>query len=209
LGKIDFVWIDRGCFRWYKNLALANFFQPRLVCCLQEVSVNRIYLLFLSILILVVLAGCASGNADVATDRNSSGFDEYGYNEVARIFNGPADGVDRNLDGTVWGDPTYGADHLTMKWNREWDRGNDENWANGPYDAWENNEWNGKVPGGSGEVWHYKIIWIGSPANSTNPRWRDGGAGVWGQFEIVMSQGTAGEHFWDLHANPTGYGGPH
>jgi hypothetical protein len=40
------------------------------------------------------------------------GFDEYGYNPTARNFVGAADGVDRNLDGTVWGDPTYANDHL-------------------------------------------------------------------------------------------------
>src|SRR5665811_1771876 len=74
------------------------------------------------------------------------GFDELGYNEQARVFNGPADGVDGILDGMVWGDPTYANDHLVMKWNAEWDRGNAENWSQPPYAAWEDNEWNGKVP---------------------------------------------------------------
>src|SRR3990167_355186 len=60
---------------------------------------------------------------------SAGGFDQYGYNDTARIFNGPADGVDRSLDGTVWGDPTYASDHLSMKWNAEWDRGNDEGWT--------------------------------------------------------------------------------
>ncbi len=35
----------------------------------------------------------------------AGGFDEYGYNYTARVFSGPADGVDRTLDGTVWGTP--------------------------------------------------------------------------------------------------------
>ena len=113
----------------------------------------------------------------------------------------------RNLDGTVWGDPTYANDHLVMKWTSEWDRGNDENWANPPYEkAWTSNEWNGQVSGGSGEIWHYKIVWVGSDLQSS-PYWRSGGYALWGQFEVIMSHGSvANEHFWDAHARPTGYG---
>jgi hypothetical protein len=135
----------------------------------------------------------------------AGGFDEFGYNDAARIFNGLADGIDRILDGKVWGDPYYANDKLVMKWNAEWDRGNDEKWANPPYDAWENNEWNGKVPGGSGEVWFYKIKWVGPCTNyETFP---DGGYCIWGQFEVLMDHGIAGvEHIWFTHANPAGYG---
>ncbi len=94
-----------------------------------------------------------------------------------------------------------------MKWNSEWDRGNEEGWSNPPYDAWENNEWNGQVDGGSGEVWHYKIKWVGTELENSD-RWEDGGYAIWGQFEVIMSQGTADGHFWDCHAIATGYGGP-
>jgi hypothetical protein len=74
-------------------------------------------------------------------------------------------------------------------------------------DAWEDNEWNGKVPGGSGETWHYKIVWVG-PELEDSPCWRDGGYEIWGEFDVIMSHGTvANEHFWDAHAIPTGYGG--
>jgi len=136
----------------------------------------------------------------------AKGFDEFGYNYDARIFVGPADGVDRNSDGTVWGDSTYANDHLVMKWNAEWDRGNDEGWANPPYAAWTDNEWNGKVPGGSGYAEHYKIIWVGTELESS-PYWKDGGYAVWGQFEVIMDQGTYdGEHIWYAHAIPCGYG---
>ena len=138
---------------------------------------------------------------------SAGGFDQYGYNDTARIFNGPADGVDRSLDGTVWGDPTYASDHLSMKWNAEWDRGNDEGWTDlAGYDAWINNNWSGQAPDGSGEVWHYKIVWIGAcgPDGTTLP---DGGYCIWGQFEVIFSQGSvANEHFWDAHASPAGYG---
>lgn len=140
---------------------------------------------------------------------SAGGFDEFGYNDVAGIFVGPADGVDRVLDGKVWGDPTYANDLLIMKWNSEWDRGNDENWSNPPYDAWENNEWNGAVPGGSGSVWHYKIGWVGDCAADPTlvP---EGGYCIWGQFAVLMDQGvdlTSGPmHLWYAHASPAGYG---
>src|SRR3989344_3143644 len=90
------------------------------------------------------------------------GFDDNGYNNNANLFNGTgsqwceAGGQAPNcLD--VW---SY--DNLIMKWNDEWNRGNEEYWANGPYKAWTSNEWNGNTENGSGEVWHYKIIWVGT-----------------------------------------------
>src|SRR4030042_7110341 len=133
------------------------------------------------------------------------GFDQFGYNYDARIFVGPADGVDRILDGKVWGDPTYANDHLVMKWSRAWD---DARFNGAPWtcDAWENNEWNGAAPGGSGEVWHYKIVWVG-PELEDSPCWRPGGYPVWGEFEVIMDHGTTAdaEHVWYAHGEPSGY----
>ncbi len=140
-----------------------------------------------------------------AVEGVGTGYDQYGYNYTAMMFQGPADGVDRNLDGTVWGDPTYAKDHLVMKWSKAWNdaRYNGAAWTP---NAWEDNEWNGKVPGGSGEVWHYKISWVGSQLQSS-PYWKAGGYPIWGQFEVIFSQGTtANQHFWETHANPAGYG---
>lgn len=134
-----------------------------------------------------------------------TGFDQFGYNYQARIFTGVADGVDRSLDNAVWGDPKYAKDRLVMKWSKTWDdaRFNGALWTS---DAWEDNEWNGKVPGGSGEVWHYKIVWVGK-ALENSPYWRPGGYAIWGEFEVIFSQGTvANQHFWDTHAKPAGYG---
>lgn len=135
------------------------------------------------------------------------GFDQYGYNYDARLFQGAADGVDRNLDGTVWGDATYGKDRLVMKWSKAWDaaRFGGEAWT---ADAWEDNEWNGMFPGGSGQVWHYKVIWVG-PALQSSQYWRPGGYAIWGEFEVIMDQGvdkTLGAlHSWFAHAAPNGY----
>lgn len=148
--------------------------------------------------------GMSSGEV---TSAAGGGFDDLGYNRTARIFNGAADGVDGTLDGTYYGWADYAADHLKMKWNAEWDRGNAEGWSdpNG-YRAWIDNQWNGKVPGGSGETWHYRIKWVGACGAAGTPT-GTGGYCIWGQFEVVLSHGTsANQHFWDAHAVPAGFG---
>ncbi len=137
------------------------------------------------------------------------GFDEFGYNRTARIFNGPVSGwcLARGASADCMG--IYSNDRLVMKWNAEWDRGNTEGWSNPPYNAWENNEWNGAFPGGSGAVWHYKIVWVGACGPDYTPL-PNGGYCIWGQFEVIMDQGVDPSygpgHFWFAHANPTGYG---
>ena len=138
----------------------------------------------------------------------TGGFDQYGYNEKARVFVGLADGVDRSNDGKVWGDPTYAKDHLVMKWNAQWDNCNANGYDNPTYclGAWTDNEWNGNVQGGSGVTEHYKIIWVGS-AGELSPYWRDGGYLVWNNYEVIMDQGTdTTGHVWYAHGIPNGYG---
>jgi hypothetical protein len=148
------------------------------------------------------------------------GFDEFGYNYQARVFVGTGEswamgklGYSHELAEAYMG--AYAHDQIVMKWNAEWDRGNDEGWSNGPYAAWTTNEWNGKAGrewdggkvAGSGEVWHYKIIWVG-PELADSLYWRDGGYAIWGEFEVVMDQGTSGEgHIWFTLAKPNGLGG--
>lgn len=139
----------------------------------------------------------------------AGGFDQYGYNDTARIFNGTGESwsLAKGLPADYLG--AYANDKLIMKWNSEWDRGNAENWLKGPYKAWEDNEWNGMFPGGSGAVWHYKIVWVGDYAADPSliP---EGGYGIWGQFATIMDQGIdpayGPGHMWFAHANPTGYG---
>jgi len=139
-----------------------------------------------------------------------NGFDQYGYNRTARIFNGPASGwcLEQGRPADCLG--IYSNDKLTMKWNAEWDRGNAENWANPPYAAWENNEWNGAFPGGSGAVWHYKIKWIGGCVDGTPLP--DGGYCIWGQFDVIQDHGIDPNigpgHIWFALAKPNGYGVP-
>ncbi|MEK9136262.1 MAG: hypothetical protein AAB393_04000 [Bacteroidota bacterium] len=141
---------------------------------------------------------------------SKGGFDEFGYNRTARIFNGTGASwsLQRGYPADYLG--IYANDKIVMKWNSEWDRGNAENWTNPPYGAWLNNEWNGKgVEDGSGAVWHYKIKWVG-PCGANNTPLPDGGYCIWGQFEVLMDQGIDPNigpgHLWFAHANPTGYG---
>ena len=141
---------------------------------------------------------CQLANGNIA----ATGFDYLGYNRCAGIFNGPADGTDKVLDGKVWGDPTYAKDHLKMKWNSAWDECNANRSPENCAGAWTDNQWNGKVPGGSGETWHYKIKWVGACGALGTPT-GDGGYCIWGEYQVVMSHGTvANQHFWDAHANP-------
>jgi hypothetical protein len=166
------------------------------------ISVKRLALF--GVLLVVAMGSALSVAA-------AGGFDQYGYNDSARIFNGPADGLDGNLDGTVYGDPTYAKDKLTMKWNAAWDACNDA----GNLDpdacsgAWLNNEWNGKVKGGSNTVWHYKIVWIG-PCGVDGTPTGDGGYCLWGAYEVLQDKGTDPSvgpgTIWYAHAKPNGYG---
>lgn len=136
--------------------------------------------------------------------------DGPGYNYQARIFVGTAiQWCMAKVGNLAWCNSFLGNtinDKLVMKWNSEWDRGNAEHWLNPPYSAWEDNEWNGASPGGSGSVWHYKIKWFG-PCGADGTLLPDGGYCIWGQFDVLMDQGTAGGvHIWYDLAKPNGYG---
>ncbi len=98
-------------------------------------------------------------------------------------------------------------DTLAMKWNQQWINCNNNGYNNATYcaGAWVDNEINGKVPGGDGAVWHYKIIWVGSTANQSS-YWAPGGYSVWGNYEVIMDQGTNSTgHFFNTLAKPNGY----
>lgn len=163
---------------------------------------RRVVILGFSLSLLLILA--LNGTAAAAT-----GFNEYGYNYTARLFNGTGESwsLAKGLPADYLG--IYAPDKLVMKWNAEWDRGNAEGWSNPPYAAYEDNEWNGMKAGGSGAVWHYKIIWVGSELEDSD-LWREGGYAIWGQFEVIMDQGKDPSygpgHMWFSKAIPCGYG---
>lgn len=159
----------------------------------------------------VVLAALAVSLAVPTAAGAQGGFDQYGYNDTARVFVGT--GSNWCLAGGQAADclGIYSADQLVMKWNAAWDAcnvaGNDD--ASACLGAWVDNEWNGKVDGGSGQVWHYKIIWVGS-AGESSPYWLAGGYSVWGNYEVIMDQGidpnVGPGHWWFARATPDGYG---
>ncbi len=162
----------------------------------------------------VVMGGMVMAGQPEALDQLAAAggaFDQYGYNEKARIFQGPADGIDRVLDGKVWGDSTYAKDTLVMKWNSQWDACNDAGNDNiaACVGAWTDNEWNGAKAGGSGETWHYKIIWVGSQGEAS-PYWKAGGYLIWGNYEVLMDQGVTRDggpvHIVGAKSTPNGYG---
>jgi hypothetical protein len=151
-------------------------------------------------------------NLNKTSGGEGKGFDEFGYNRNAGIFNGT--GLSWCMGKLGWDETAcrtymgkYANDRLVMKWNAEWDRGNYEGWTDVSYDAWENNQWNGNVEGGSGEVWHYKIVWVGDCMADPNlvP---EGGYCIWNQFAVLMDHGTNADkvHEFLAHAKPSGYG---
>lgn len=148
---------------------------------------------------------CTLTNGDVA-DR---GVDQWGYNRCARIFNGTYSSwcVEGGAATDCMG--IYSPDKLVMKWNAAWDTCNDLGTAEACAGAWTDNEVNGKIAGGSGEVWHYKIQWVGTCGADYTPI-ADGGYCVWGSYEVLMDQGIdpnfGSGHFWNALAKPNGYG---
>ncbi|MDO8424279.1 MAG: hypothetical protein Q7S54_01565 [bacterium] len=176
------------------------------------------------ILIMFVTAACgqspapaaptaltAFGSSDFMLNATTGGgFDQYGYNRRARIFNGTGSSWCLARGAAVNCLGIYSPDKLVMKWNDEWDRGNAEGWSdpNG-YRAWESNEWNGNCAGCSGAVWHYKIQWVGACGADGTPL-ADGGYCVWGQFEVLQDHGQDPNlgpgHIWFAQAKPGGYG---
>lgn len=152
-----------------------------------------------------------SAAVTLAAKPADKGFDAFGYNYNAGNFVGTgSEWCQGKLGWTETVCDAYMApyqnDHLKMKWSKAWD---DARFHGGDWtcDAWVDNQWNGAIPGGSGEVWHYRIVWVGEELEASDC-WRPGGSPIWGSFEILMDHGTAGgDHEWWTHANPAGYGG--
>ena len=159
-------------------------------------------------------ASAAAPTCTIEGKTYSRGFDVFGYNSCARNFVGKFGGWCADY-GAEWDcsapgfEPwvPFANDHLVMKWNAEWDRGNAENWTKPPYSAWTDNELNGMGRNGSKVTEHAKIRWIG--ACTEGEMLPDGGYCIWGIFEAVMDQGMDnGTRYVLAHATPGGYGVP-
>jgi hypothetical protein len=153
------------------------------------------------------LVGFSSVPASAGT---SGGFNQYGYNWTANTFVGTYAQwcASENIAAVSCSAYTFGSvnDLLIMKWNAAWNNCNNGlGSATACAGAWVDNESNGMVPGGSGYVWHYKIVWSSSCALTDTPP--PGGYCVWGDYATLMDQGTyAGIHTFNALTTPNGYG---
>lgn len=143
-------------------------------------------------------AGCTTIQDGTLLDSNGNplvlGYDQFGYNYQSHMFNGTYDSVDRNLDGTFWGQAgDFVNDRLRMKWSDDWlsnkdcsgdgklDRGSPSsagwpttsqgwltNHVEGDYDS------DGDGTEDAHYTWFVKIVWVGP------------GGPLWGQYAIIQ-----------------------
>lgn len=141
-------------------------------------------------------SGCATIAGGTITDSAGNplvlGYDHFGYNYQAHIFNGTYDSSDRVLDGMYWGDPSsadYADDGLIMKWSDAWlanvdcnadgklDRGLVDGVVGGTSRGWLTNQNQGDYTDAAGDLQHYtyfaKIVWVGP------------GGPLWGEYQII------------------------
>ncbi|MEN8041732.1 MAG: hypothetical protein ABFR95_09535 [Actinomycetota bacterium] len=140
---------------------------------------------------------------DSAGNPISIGFDEFGYNYQAHMFNGTYDSSDRKMDGMYWGqEGDFVDDKLMMKWSDSWlanvdcdgdgklDRGLVDGVVNGVSMGWLTNHVVGDYTDADGIVQHtsefIKIGWVGPEAGD-----------LWGQYTIIQeiyNDSGTGEH---------------
>lgn len=126
---------------------------------------------------------------DSAGNPVALGYDEFGYNYQAHMFNGTYDSSDRKLDGKYWGQTgDFVDDKLMMKWSDPWlanvdcngdnklDRGLVDGTVGGTSLGWLTNEVIGDYSDENGDH-HFtdflKIVWTGP------------GSPLWGQYTII------------------------
>ncbi|GMR19600.1 MAG: hypothetical protein BMS9Abin36_0195 [Gammaproteobacteria bacterium] len=153
----------------------------------------------------------------------TTGYDEWGYNYGARIFNG---GYCDAYRDAAWCQP-YKDDDLMMKWNDAWlsnkdcdfDGKLDRHFGVSSYigsGAWLTNHMSGKVDvNGKQRKWTYFIKIVAAPADAVNTGgiWYTAegtelGPVIWGQFAIIQevyNDPSAGAH-GILYKSPTGPG---
>jgi len=173
---------------------------------------------------LVVLSFCAAGQAqaqvtctpvkiqaggvvDSANNSVKTGYDKYGYNYVAHLFNGLVDNYTRPTEVV-----TDGTENLVMKWSDDWlanvscaeftgvnvgklARGYDAKagTVTGTSMGWCTNHFEGDYLGEDGEMHHYtyfvKIVYVGPPPVGSPDPWGGdvsvGGKRIWGQYAVV------------------------
>lgn len=135
-----------------------------------------------------VPASCATIKDGTITDVKgnpiSVGYDQYGYNYQAHMFNGYVDNFSRPAV------PVTSGDKLNMKWSDAWlanvdcnhdgklDRGLVDGVVSGISMGWLTNQYNGSYIDGNGNTQKYtdfyKIVWVGP------------GGDLWGQYHVIQ-----------------------
>ena len=182
---------------------------------------KTIFLGMLSVLLLSVLVFSGVGNTTIANAKNMSctaiqsgelidsagnilkvGYDMWGYNYQARLFNGTYCDAYRDA---AWCQP-YAEDNLLMKWNDAWISNKDcdgdgtldrhygfENYIGSG--AWLTNQQSGEYEGENGEVckWNYFVKIVAAPADAyaADGYWyaangTEIGASIWGEFAVIQ-----------------------
>ena len=133
--------------------------------------------------------------ADVNNNTLTTGYDKYGYNYQAHMFNGLYENSSRPAVPV-----TEGTEKLVMAWSDDWlanvdcdgdtrlDRGLNSKTkvATGISQGWVTNHFEGDYLGKDGEMHHYtyfaKIVFVG-PAPTPDP-WAANR--IWGQYALIQ-----------------------
>lgn len=123
------------------------------------------------------------------------GYDKYGYNYQAHMFNGLYENFSRPAVVV-----TEGTENMVMKWSDDWlanvdcngdtklDRGLDPKTgqSTGVSRGWVTNHFEGDYLGSDGEMHHYtyfaKIVWVGPVPSGTDP-WA--AVRIWGSYAVI------------------------
>lgn len=148
---------------------------------------------------------------DVVGNQITLGYDLWGYNYQAHMFNGFYDNYSRPAT------PATGGDSLEMKWNDAWlsnkdcdgDGKLDRHYGFSSYigsGAWLTNHQSGTYLGDNGQVCHYtyfvKIVAAPADASSSGGIWYTGsgepiGPAIWGDFAVIQeisNDSCTGDH---------------
>ena len=177
--------------------------------------------LVVSFVVLVLLGGISS--AVFADKPMNSGFDQWGYNYQANMFNGLYWNYSRPEPPCEPG--TCASDsQLIMKWSDEWlneDRvrcaGTPQEGSSACEGAWLTNHQRGEYPGDDGKTckWTYFVKIVYPPGGPVNVDPVDdfddntGGEIIWGSYVIIQQVSNdkcAGEHGNIFSVQPAGFG---
>lgn len=196
---------------------------------MKRLSVLLVALMLVTLMVGIVSAAqkvaCNSIQSNTITDVKGNplvvGYDKWGYNYQAHMFNGLSNNYTRPNPPAL-----EGLEHLIMKWSDEWisnldcnrdgklDRGLDQKTgiSDGISKGWLTNHYEGDYEA-DGELRHYtyfcKIIWVGpAPVGSPDP-WAT--TRLWGQYAIIEE--VLNDPYGKFHgiiketmAKPTGFG---